>query len=131
MKITYTLSQKQTDNENGTRYVAIASANIGNYLNSIKVGDLTVSGSSITISKTQTDDGGNLILNDNGADIIIPEITINVKTGSALESGNYFYTNYRLDIEVELFNNQTAIGVSRADNYIIYTNAKVIPGFID
>lgn len=131
MKITFILSQKQTDNQNGTRYVAIPSANIGNYLNSIKVGDLTVSGSSITISKTQTDDGGNLILNDNGADIIIPEITINVKTGSALESGNYFYTNYRLDIEVELFNNQTAIGVSRADNYIIYTNAKVIPGFID
>ena len=69
---------------------------------------------------------------DNGAEITLPLITLHVKTGSLFESLLHKYANYQVTVTVVLRNDQgAAYTVSRASNFVIYTNAKILPYFLD
>jgi len=68
---------------------------------------------------------------DTGAEIIIPTLRFTVETGEPFEAKNHIYGNYRIDVVVALKDeHDSIIKVSRASNYVIYTNAKIIPDFI-
>ena len=120
MIVSFSLSQKVNDT-----YIAVD--NITTYINSIKIGSNSLSSQEFVDGKIVLSED----LDDNGAYIVVPNITVNVKTGSALEAQELMYTNYKLTITVVL---ETEDGVqliaSNASNYIIYTNAKVEPAFI-
>ena len=69
---------------------------------------------------------------DNGADITLPLLHFSVVTGSALEAAGLRYANYRITVRVGLRDEEGAdYAPSYANNYVIYTNAKVIPDYID
>ena len=126
--ITIWLSQKQAD---GT-YGSYLDGSV--YLTSVSVGD----GDPIefdddddhmyyTATVQKTDDG----FEDNGDSIWFPEIHLTVLTGSAFESAGLTYGNFKITVEVELFDeDDVAYSTSKARSYVIYTNAKVIPEFI-
>ncbi|MCR4726346.1 MAG: hypothetical protein K5753_03910, partial [Clostridia bacterium] len=67
---------------------------------------------------------------DNGAEITLPVLHVTVKTGAAFEAAGLTYSNYRLVVETVLYNAQGAIPSTRVSNYVIYTNAKVVPTFV-
>ena len=74
----------------------------------------------------------NPVIDDNGADITLPELHFEVITGSALEAAGLRYTNYRVTVAVWVIDELGVdYSVSHADNYIIYTNAKVIPDYVE
>lgn len=71
-------------------------------------------------------------LRDNGAEITIPKMRFTVKTGSALELAGLKYGNYQIIVTVYLRNGGgIEYNVSEASQFVVYTNAKIIPGFID
>ena len=107
--------------------------NISDYITSIKVGGTTLTASELANGKIIANDN----LADNGADITLPIITVTVKTGDALESGfdseenHLYYSNYKLVVTVTLRDDEnTMILASHASNFVVYTNAKVVPDFI-
>ncbi len=120
MLVTFTLSQKINDS-----YIAVD--DLTNYINTIKIGDTALTSSEMIEGMIIESDN----LNDNGAYIVVPNISVSVKTGSVLEADQLMYTNYKLTITVIL---ETEDGMqlvaSNASNYIIYTNAKVDPAFV-
>lgn len=67
---------------------------------------------------------------DNGAEITLPVLHVSVKTGAAFEAAGLTYSNYRLVVETVLYNAQGEIPSTRVSNYVIYTNAKVVPTFV-
>ena len=69
-------------------------------------------------------------LDDNGAEITIPVMHFTVKTGSAFEAAGLTYANYRLVVETVLYNSEGEIPATRVSNYVVYTNAKVVPTFV-
>ncbi len=73
-------------------------------------------------------------LSDNGAEIAIPMFHFNLKTKSSYESAGLTYGNFRISVSIVLRTTQNEevveIPVSRVNNYVIFTNAKVIPYFI-
>ncbi len=72
------------------------------------------------------------ILSDNGVEITMPVIHCTVLTGEALEAKSEYYSNYEIIVTVELRNSQgNAYAPSIASNYVIYTNAKILPTYID
>ena len=120
MLVTFTLSQKINDS-----YIAVD--DLTNYINTIKIGDTALTSTEMVEGMIIESDN----LNDNGAYIVVPNISVSVKTGSVLEADQLMYTNYKLTITVIL---ETEDGMqlvaSNASNYIIYTNAKVDPAFV-
>ena len=58
----------------------------------------------------------------------------NLKTKSSYESAGLTYGNFRISVSIVLRTTQNEevveIPVSRVNNYVIFTNAKVIPYFI-
>ena len=57
-----------------------------------------------------------------------------IYTGAAFEAAGLTYSNYKIKLNVELFKKSDpsdVLLVSQADNYLIYTNARVIPDYID
>ena len=120
------VSFELTQKVNGTYSEALP---LSSYITSIKIGRTTLSASNMT-------DGGIVIplsvLEDNGAYITLPVITVTVKKGSAIEADSLLYTNYKLSVSVTLLDeNDERITSSHASNFIVYTNAKVVPDFID
>ena len=70
-------------------------------------------------------------LTDNEAEITIPVIHCRVVTGNSLEASGLYYSNYKLEITVVLKDSSNEpISASSANDYIIYTNAKIIPNYI-
>ena len=70
--------------------------------------------------------------NDDGT-ISVP-LDLLVKTGAALEDGNSrYYSNYKVVLTARLLkvNGETEEELARASDYIIYTNAKIFPDFIN
>ena len=121
--INISLQQKHND---GTYGDAIA---ISDYITALRFGDLQQNvidnGTyySITLDKSA--------LTDNGAEISIPMMHFTVKTSSELENDDQYYGNYRINVSIVLRNEYgTEYIVSRVNNYVIYTNARVIPYFI-
>nr|MCR5741991.1 hypothetical protein [Gammaproteobacteria bacterium] len=125
--ITLQLSQRQNDGSYGNKI------DIVNYLSVLYEGgtnsDVTSPDNnhySMTISRSSG------LLENNGAEIILPILHVTVETGSLLESAGHTYGNYRIDVTVTLYDSSgNAYTVSTASNYVIYTNVKVIPDFID
>ncbi|MBP5255804.1 MAG: hypothetical protein J6Z80_01990, partial [Clostridia bacterium] len=67
----------------------------------------------------------------NSAVIELPIIHCHVTTGDALEAAGYTYGNYRITMTVVLRNSGgTKLTLSQASNFVIYTNAKIIPDYI-
>lgn len=105
------------------------SLDLDTYITAIKIGDTTLTASQI--------ENGEVViplsaLDDNGAYITIPIITVTVKRGQAMSDNNLLYTNYMLTVAVTLLNgNSDIISSSHASNHIVYTNANVVPDFID
>ncbi|MBR4910941.1 MAG: hypothetical protein IKZ47_06445 [Clostridia bacterium] len=67
---------------------------------------------------------------ENAAIIELPIIHCHVLTGSALESAGFTYGNYRINVTVVLRSGGNRIAISQASNYVIYTNAKIIPRYV-
>ena len=67
---------------------------------------------------------------DNGVEITIPVMHFAVKTGSAFEAAGLTYANYRLVVETVMYNSEGEIPATRVSNYVVYTNAKVVPTFV-
>ena len=74
-------------------------------------------------------------LEDNSALSTSLEIPIEymVYTGAVFEERNLMYSNYKLTLSVELVKSSTGdvLAVSMADDYIIYTNARVYPDYLN
>ncbi len=67
-----------------------------------------------------------------GAEIVLPIMHFTVLTGSALESAGLSYGNYRIDVNIVLRNSSgDEYPVSRVSNYVVYTNAKILPDYIE
>ena len=61
-------------------------------------------------------------------------IYYSVYTGAVFEAKNLVYSNYKLVLDVELTKSEDRTDillVSKANDFIIYTNARVIPDYID
>ena len=69
-------------------------------------------------------------LTENAAAISVPVIHCHTITGSALESAGYDYTNYKITVTMILLNSGNRIAISQASNYVVFTNAKIIPDYI-
>ena len=69
-------------------------------------------------------------LTENAAIIELPVIHCHVTTGADLESLGFTYGNYKITVTVVLRENAVPITISQASNYVIYTNAKIVPEFI-
>ena len=64
-------------------------------------------------------------------EISLPVIHCTVKTGRALELDEQTYGNYRVTVTVMLRNSGVAYLFTQAPNFVIYTNAKIIPTYVD
>ena len=101
---------------------------------------LTIAGASVTLTgnaieillpKTKTGYPG-LTFSADGYQATIP-INFYVKTGAALESAGKYYSNYKVTLDVDLVKvegNNEILLVNANPNYIIYTNARILPDFI-
>ena len=71
------------------------------------------------------------LLQESGVEITMPIFHFTVETGSPFEAKNHIYGNYRVEMNVCLKDtNGVVYKFSRAANFVIYTNAKIIPDFI-
>ncbi|MBO4262517.1 MAG: hypothetical protein J5903_01885, partial [Clostridia bacterium] len=125
--ITVTLSCKTSDGE----YVNVS--DITDYMSlaieDVAPANITASGASFSLVLARSFEG---IKNADGVEITMPTLEFTVKTGSTFESAGLKYSNYKIKVEVVLKNSTTGdYAVSRADNYVIYTNARVKPNYIE
>ncbi|MBQ9468206.1 MAG: hypothetical protein IJU52_04280 [Clostridia bacterium] len=135
MKVTITLEQKYEGGTYGSLKKwsgsADVSADIDEFLTCRFEGGsvLTASadGSHYETVLSRTADLGN----SGGPEIDLPMLHCTVVTGAALESAGQYYANYRITISVVLSNvDGVEYAISRASNFVVYTNAKIIPNFV-
>ncbi len=122
--IEITLAQKQSDGTYG------GDLDISNYITGIKVGSEDATNSETTvfaaeIARSSLSDDGTL-----SSKIRLPWLHFTVKTGKPFEEANLTYGNFRVTVSVHLKKGSGDLAVSNVTNYVIYTNAKVIPEFI-
>ncbi len=128
LKVTLTLGQK-SDGYTGK-------LNFSEYFDSMTVagGNVTLTGNTIELLIPKTKAGYPLLsFSADDCEATIP-IDFYVKTGTALESANKTYSNYRVTLDVDLVRvegQSESQLVDAKSNYVVYTNARVIPGFID
>ena len=97
-------------------------------IDNVAAADVTASGAILSTVIASSHTG----VVDNGADITLPLLHFSVVTGSALETAGLRYGNYRITVYVWLKDGEGVdYSVSHADNYVVYTNAKIIPDYID
>ena len=122
--MTITLEQKQSD---------------GTYGNALDISQyLTVSLEGISPDPISDDDTAYSAVieraqmqSDNGAEIRLPYILCSVVTGSAFESAGLTYGNFRITVNIILRDeDENEYAVSRVSNFVIYTNAKIIPDYV-
>ena len=123
--VTVTLRQRQS---NGT-YGASDIANIAQYIPSLRVGDVVASNAGHQSYYSAVISGEDLT--ENPVTIDFPHIVFSVLTGAEFETAGFTYGNYRLTVTVVLRDeNEDEITASKSTDYVIYTNAKVVPSFI-
>ena len=68
-----------------------------------------------------------------GTDQLRIPILFTVLTGSAFEARGFTYSNFKVELKVYLYRSSDGeiLEQSRAKDYFIYTNAKVLPDFLD
>ena len=120
-----TLRQKQASGSYGNSDLS----DISQYITSLSVGDVAASNAghpsyySVVVDKEDMTEGD--------VTIEFPRISFSVKTGSAFETSHYIYSNYRLTVSIVLRDGSgNEIAVSKCSDFVIYTNAKVVPSFI-
>lgn len=69
-------------------------------------------------------------LTDNPASVDVPVIHCHVLTGSAFEAAGFTYGNYKITVTVALRTDGTKISISQASNFVVYTNARIIPRYL-
>lgn len=127
--VTVTLGQKESDDSYTTvddisQYLTVKLADVAT-LEDLNAPAFTDNGNSYSVVITTAN------LSDNGAEITLPILRFTVKTGTALEAAGLPYGNYRLNVAVELRNGVgTVYPPSHAENFVIYSNVKVIPSFL-
>lgn len=124
--VSFTLKQKVHDSETGVASYG-EPLDLSTYITSIKIGSTTLTAAQMQAGTIELPLS---VLEDDGAYITFPIITMTVKTGSAFEASNLLYSNYQVTVSVSLFNEDDPIISSYASNFVIYTNAKVVPDFI-
>ena len=79
-----------------------------------------------------------LVENSSNKEELEVKINFIVKTGQTFEGLNHYYSNYKITLTANLvkvidnnINNLDLLESSTDTNYIIYTNAKVIPDFVE
>ena len=107
---------------------------IGMYMPEVALEDVT------PVSSTMTGNTYVFILNrsdveDASGEALNIPIRFTVKTGSEFESAGLTYANYKIQLTVKLVKSNGGGGYdelapSEDTNYIIYTNARVLPDFI-
>ena len=119
--LTFRLEQKQADGNYG------ALLDIHDYMDIDLEGLTGITNDSTSYSQVVP----RANLTDTEAEIKAPVIHCHVKTGSALENAGHAYSNYRITVTMVLRGDGGAvITSSQASNFVIYTNAKIIPDFI-
>ncbi|MBP5288712.1 MAG: hypothetical protein J6Z79_02420, partial [Clostridia bacterium] len=121
-RVTIQLTQKQPNGVYGSPL------DISEYLTCEFEGQaaMTDNGLSYTTTITRAN------LDDNGAEITFPMLHCEAKTGDALEADNLKYANYTITVTVILRNgNGVGYLFSQAQNYVVYTNAKIIPEYVN
>ena len=107
---------------------------ISSYLSSITVSPKVNPTGSFLKSQSVRDGETEFGLADTGYNSSVPieiDVAMDVITGAAFESQNLTYANYMLMLTAELLaENDSTIGGSTASDYIIYTNAKIIPTLV-
>ena len=125
VSISVTLSEKNSSGEyveveDITRYLSFSLKDI------FPAGGFTLSGAKCSAVLLKTEG-----ISDNGAEITMPLFEFTVKTGAAFEGAGLNYSNYKIKVEVVLKNSEDSdYTVSRASNYVIYTNARVKPDYV-
>lgn len=137
LRLTVQLTSKESSYD-----VANDALDIPTYMSDIWIKDINTNTSGYYESKT-----GNMYtfiiprsLVENSANPEELDVKINfiVKTGQAFEGLNHYYSNYKITLTANLvnvidnnMNNLDLLESSTDTNYIIYTNAKVIPDFVE
>lgn len=128
LKISVKLLQKTDDGD----YVDV-SEHLSSYLNSITVspkGNPTVIS---TAAASVRYGAAEFRIADTGFNSSVPieiDVDMNVITGAAFENAGLTYANYKLVLTAELLHKGERINGSDASDYIIYTNAKIIPTLV-
>ena len=123
--VTVTLRQKQSNGSYGNSDIA----NIAQYIPSLSFGESAATTAGHPSYYSAVIDAENLT--EEAVEILFPQLSFHVKTGSEFESAGLTYGNYRLTVSVVLrdaFGEE--ISASKCSEYVIYTNAKVVASFI-
>lgn len=118
-------------NDDGT-YPTDATLALDTYLKNVTL-DATINGNSSASTMTKQSDGTySLALNGLDKDVPIQfEVNFNVLTGSVFEEiSGATYANYKVRLTAWLVNDNNEIGGSSANDYIIYTNAKILTSLV-
>lgn len=123
--ITVALRQKQ---ESGS-YGRTDLSDISRYIPSFAIGDTVASNAGHPSYYSAVIDDEDLIEGD--VTLEFPLISFTVKTGAVFEEDELVYSNYRLTVSVVLRDESgNEIAVSKCSDFVIYTNAKVVPSYI-
>ena len=123
--VTVTLRQKQSNGSYGNSDIA----NIAQYIPSLSFGESAATTAGHPSYYSAVIDAEDLT--EEAVEILFPQLSFHVKTGSEFESAGLTYGNYRLTVSVVLrdaFGEE--ISASKCSEYVIYTNAKVVASFI-
>ncbi len=111
---------------------------IGNYLSSFNVAGVTSYSTLETgkrlefiIDRSTVDSSPisePMVYNDTTIEI---PIDFRVRTGTPFENSQFYYSNYKIKLEVELYDGSSPLLSSHATDYLVYTNARILPDFID
>ena len=123
-----TLRQKQASGLYGNADLA----DISQYITSLSVGGDAATATDHPSYYSVVVDAEDLIEGD--VTIEFPRISFSVETGAPFEDAGLssnVYSNYRLTVAIVLRDGSgNEIAVSKCSDYVIYTNAKVVPSFI-
>lgn len=108
--------------------------NVGTYMTDVSLEGVTAVSSSRSGSTYEFIMNRDDIDDITGEKLLIP-INFTVLTGSEFESRNLTYSNYKIVLSVKLIKSDGGGGYdelhpSESSNFIIYTNARIIPDFI-
>lgn len=122
--VTVTLQQKQASGSYGGDL-----ANVAQYIPSLSIGETAASGAGHPSYYSAVIDASDLSEGD--VTIEFPRLCFTVKTGAAFEAEDLVYSNYRMTVSVVLRDEHgEEIAASKCSDFMIYTNAKVVPSFI-
>ena len=124
LRVAMTLSQK-SDGYN-------TNLNFSQYFDSMQIAGVAASLNTTTVTMLLPKTTPGLTFSPDGCLVTIP-IDFNVKTGTPFETAGKTYSNYKVTLDVDLVQVESeteTLLVNARSNYIIYTNARVIPDFI-